>query len=874
MLGSLTLSALILAGVVVAATAGAQPTFHSPDRIRYDGQCFTLDGKDVFLYSGAFHYFRCPKPLWRARFQMIKDAGFNAVETYVPWNYHEQQQPKDLNDFSKIDLRELDEFLTMAEKEFGLYTIVRPGPYICAEWATGGFPQWLMNFKPSKPKRSQMWVRSDDPVFLDWSQHWYKAVGKIIKKHQLVDQPLGHKGVILVQIENEYTFAGLPEEVMVNHLRALAKDVVDAGITVPIFTSWTYPIRGSKDPLLSQVFDCPNQYPWMSIEGPLKELNAQHNAQPWAPRMITEFQGGWFSQVGVLMAEEQQDGISAAQENALTLNSISGGMTGLNYYMLFGGTNFGDWAAQYVTTSYDYFAPIREWGGGGAKYEVVRGIGKMLQQYGPELVRSVDEALKFETGHAEVTATARKTMGGVHYIFIQNSARKEARAGNLAFSVGGRDLSVPYALGAFGYKVLRVEPDFSRKWLPEIAEVKEQVLPANIRISKAEVNTLGPTHYRAVASPVDPRKDGIYDARFVFYRFDAQGAQPHDLFSVRPSDCEATVWSGSKRLMPEKTVLRTDVYPINELTSSIGSDVLILNPGWHNGGVEMEASRGLAIAAVGKEPPIGEELARWRVETTEKESAHDVLPQLGEGFDDKAWKEVAVRSDGSSWEQPAHSHAVYRTSVEVPDLSHPWHLRFGSIHEGGWVYVNGKPVGESHNWVIPSTFDVTPFLRVGQNTIAVFVHNSDGGGGLLGVDFAGPTLDSGVPLKWEMATDVAPTSKPVEYELGAQPLERIRHPKMEGQPVKTAGPLVRSVVRFDRPDVKSAAWEMVLEAGGDGFLTLNGHPLGRFWERGPQFAFYLPECWMKAKGNVLELVVRPGVLGDRITAAELRPLPR
>src|SRR5271155_3518984 len=82
---------------------GADPRpFSHPDRIKYDSQCFTIDGKDVFIFSGSFHYFRCPKELWPARFQAIKDAGFNTLDVYEPWNYHEPEKPDSVTDFSKV----------------------------------------------------------------------------------------------------------------------------------------------------------------------------------------------------------------------------------------------------------------------------------------------------------------------------------------------------------------------------------------------------------------------------------------------------------------------------------------------------------------------------------------------------------------------------------------------------------------------------------------------------------------------------------------------------------------------------------------------------------------------------------------------------
>src|SRR4051794_21479082 len=84
----------VLCGVyslsVLPSAAADLPAFAHPDRIRFDGQCFTINGQDTLVYSGAFHYFRCPKPLWRDRFGKIKEAGFNTVETYVAWNWHER----------------------------------------------------------------------------------------------------------------------------------------------------------------------------------------------------------------------------------------------------------------------------------------------------------------------------------------------------------------------------------------------------------------------------------------------------------------------------------------------------------------------------------------------------------------------------------------------------------------------------------------------------------------------------------------------------------------------------------------------------------------------------------------------------------------
>ena len=213
--------AALLAAFALAPFAGAAETQPvRTDAVRYDTHGLIIDGKPTQVYSGAFHYFRCPKPLWRERFQKIKEAGFNAVETYVAWNVHELGEPANPKDFSKINMTDLVEWMRMAHDGFGLNTIIRPGPYICAEWNFGGYPRWLYNKMPAKAANGRpAWLRSDDPSYLDWSQHWMDAVCKVVSPEQVSRKPAGAKGVILFQIENEYDYWGMPDDAKVTHLK-------------------------------------------------------------------------------------------------------------------------------------------------------------------------------------------------------------------------------------------------------------------------------------------------------------------------------------------------------------------------------------------------------------------------------------------------------------------------------------------------------------------------------------------------------------------------------------------------------------------------------------------------------------------------------
>src|SRR3954470_21110418 len=225
----------LLLGLLVA-TVSSQVL--AAERVKYDGQCLTIDGRDVLVYSGAFHYFRCPKELWRDRFRRMKEAGLNTVETYVPWNWHERTEPADVNDFSKVDMTDLDDWLKMAEDEFGFNVILRPGPYICAEWDGGGYPQWLMKYRPAEVK-TPYWLRSDEPTYLAWCRHWYQAIARCAAPHLITHRPAGKSGVILWQIENEYDFTRMTDAASLGQIRTLAHASREFGIDVPLFTCMT-----------------------------------------------------------------------------------------------------------------------------------------------------------------------------------------------------------------------------------------------------------------------------------------------------------------------------------------------------------------------------------------------------------------------------------------------------------------------------------------------------------------------------------------------------------------------------------------------------------------------------------------------------------
>jgi hypothetical protein len=842
-----------VAPILMASAMLRQPTFSHPDRVRYDGHCFTIDGKAVFLFSGAFHYFRCPRELWRERFQRIKDAGFNAVETYVAWNWSERDKPSGPDDYSHVDLKDLDDWLSMAENEFGLYTIVRPGPYICSEWASGGFPNWLPTFRPAHTAWP-MWYRGDDPVFETWSRHWYTEVAGVVRKHQLTHKPKGAHGVILWQVENEYDFDGFNEEVKRAYIRYLITATKDLGIDVPIFTCWTSVVRFPKgDPILSQAYDNPNEYPRWNIEEAARGIEAQHEAQPWAPKMVTEFQGGWFGGVGSLAAEEQ-DGVDDKQIKALTVWSIANGLTGLNYYMLFGGTNFGDWAGEGITTSYDYAAPIREWGGGGPKYRAVKAVGDFLKQYGPDVARSEAAAPPgFDTLSGKVRLLARKGADGATYVFFWNPDRNNPAKGNLAGQV-------PVNLGPFGVAIYRFMEDPSLgRWCAETQPGHESEPLYSAPVQTAQVTDLMPADWRD-ADPAHPTSAdlGVWDSRFLAYRFSVP-VKPGAIQYAQLASKESDVVGASHPLAASYAEGQTwAVHPGD-------NDFFVFNKGWPNGGQGMEEPHGLRLANGLSELPKAQLLGSWHTKMLPDQSDRSLT---AEGVDTTAW----VEGTGTELFLP-HTTGVLRTSFDFqPTPGKKVYLACGGVDDYGWFYLNGHLVGQVHQYNVSLEMDVTSVIKPGHNEVAIVIQNVEGAGGLTGQVAVYEPLptSAGYPFKLKWTDRFLPGVYQTYALSTTADLPIYDHPKLTGDR-PTAQHLVRSTIRFDCPTL-NGAWEMVLKAGGDGFLTLNGHPLGRYWEVGPQRAYFLPRPWLRAH-NVLELTVLPGHLGDRITAAELRALP-
>ena len=340
-------SALAFSVWALAQAATAAPAH----RFGIEGDHFVLDGKPFQIISGEMHYARIPREYWRDRLKKARAMGLNTVSTYVFWNAHEPKP--DVYDFSgSLDVAT---FVRMAYEE-GLYVILRPGPYSCAEWDLGGYPAWLL----ADP---DIVLRSTDEKFMRPAERWLARLGR-----ELAPLQITRGGPILaVQVENEYGSFGNDKE----YLRRIRDALRNAGFTdVLLFTA------DGGDELAAGTL--PNVHAAINFgPGDAKtEFPKLQKFRPGRPVLNSEYWDGWFDHWG----EKHQ--VTDAKQQADELDWILGQGYSINLYMFHGGTNFGfmngaNWDNETYepdVTSYDYDCALSESGTLTPKYRAFRDV--------------------------------------------------------------------------------------------------------------------------------------------------------------------------------------------------------------------------------------------------------------------------------------------------------------------------------------------------------------------------------------------------------------------------------------------------------------------------------------------------------------------
>ena len=365
----------LLVGILVMTTSSAVAA-KTTETFAVGNKTFLLNGKPFVVKAAEVHYPRIPRPYWEHRIQMCKSLGMNAVCIYIFWNIHEQREGQ----FDFTGQNDVAEFCRLAQKN-GMYVIVRPGPYVCAEWEMGGLPWWLL-------KKKDIRLREQDPYFMERVKLFEQKVGE-----QLAPLTLKNGGpIIMIQVENEYGSYG-ENKPYVSEIRDCLRGIY--GQDMPLFQcDWAsnFEKNGLDDLVWTMNFGT-----GANIDSQFRRLG---ELRPNAPKMCSEFWSGWFDKWG---ARHETRG---AEDMVNGLDEMLSKGISFSLYMTHGGTSFGHWAGANSpgfapdVTSYDYDAPINEYGQATPKFWKLR---EMMQKYtdkklpaAPKAPMPIIEVPKFE----------------------------------------------------------------------------------------------------------------------------------------------------------------------------------------------------------------------------------------------------------------------------------------------------------------------------------------------------------------------------------------------------------------------------------------------------------------------------------------------
>ena len=836
--------------LITVNTAICQPGTGTPSRndhifpsapiakpfIDYDARGFLINGKRTFIVSAGMEYVRVPRALWHDRLLRLKRAGFNAVEMYTFWNFHEPREGQ----FNFTGDHDLNAFLQMI-KSMGMYAIVRVGPYYCGEWNLGGFPIWLK-------VNPQMRVREDNPLFLAAVDRFFDKLIPIVANNQI-----DHGGpVIMVQLENEHR-AAWGTVTPNGYFRHLIDKTVSLGLEVPYFFSG---LHSGNDPAGD----------WSSLDDPSRP-------NPW---FSTEYWGVWYLHYG----PQPQD---SAIYDRRTWKIIAHGGNGYNVYMAHGGTNFDYNNDRDMAASYDYGASVGQAGD-------LRPIYYSFKRAN-WFARSFQDILENSTAAETNKPTVSDTI-------IKVTARKSP-AGTIAFLDNPDSIAIQFKLNSpvnskiKSSTVIKLAPGEIMPVVQSYAltpQVKLEWAPTRIYSIIPQGNTTTLLLYGTAGSPAQLYFSVAGEVKIIqgisnFKMLDDILSFSAIISLSTPAEYSFVAGNQRIRIIAVNDQLASRTWFAEEggqtniiIGPAYAADLinknnhinLVTEQAWLDKGkypVWVFKPTDAAIKIAPKNAPVQRltklKLGAWQT----KDASWPALPD----YEDKTWKQsndpLQMGSDGD-----ITAEAWYRTKLKVTETGN-FTLRFTTFKDRAELFLNGKRIDTG------TVFNKTVNLQLKSNvdyTLAVFTAH-DGRNKLIFRTGEIDTVDAkGLtgPVTLQKADGSGQLIEVHNWRMkgGAvfqnntlpQPHSR-PHPLSRGEPKSFVPQLYRTT--FNLPALKNThpIWRVNTTSLSYGSVWVNGHNLGRCPEKIRINGLYIPECWLKTGLNKLVIYDEYGVLPNEVS---------
>lgn len=813
---------IAIAVALIAGTAAAQYNREQSSATpytTYSNRSFSINGKPIWLFAGDVEYWRLPRELWRDRLMRVKRSGYNTVSFYVAWNLHEPVQGQ----FHFEDNLDLDAWLSLIH-ELGMYSLVRVGPYICAEVDFGGFPPWLVDLN--------LKIRGTDAKYLERVDAFYNKIFPIISKHQIT------KGgsVVSVQIENEhYPAGGEYQTHLVNTARA-------QGMVVPYI--WSMVNNGTT-------YD-PGAFPVFGTKG-----------------FMTEQWIGWIGRYGPPGAADMNT------YTGQTWRMLGAGTGGTSHYMTIGGTNFGYTAsADQRVTSYDYGSPIGELGQIRQGLYAVKQTGWLVDAFGSIFATSTN-------GSTEASG-----MPGTLASYVQTSSAGKAAmvsGGSASFQVNWKNkgVTVPttgnWTLQAgYGAQFLADAPITSNLTLDYSATGILTRKQWGDRIYMVLYNTPGNTGgdiaftYKTAPSTA-PGAPWTWNAT-------AKRASLRFNYPTTDSVMEVVLDEGAGKTLV-LLVVNTNMSNKTWITDSsivVGAEYVD-----ENENIQFQAAGGRAFVytAKGMEKVVKEATTAPSAKSFASGWSWISSPEVGATYDDASWKQSANPqtmtsygwSNGYGWYRATYTAASAGTAT----------LALPNVQGGVFVFVNGAYAGNKASQSITlkqgaNTIAVLSNAPLRDKMYMTYnfsapdkVRAGFWGGVTIGGNAVGPWRFRGgfegvdeSPMMGTISTTSWSNLLQKTWSTGAAPSDNVPR-------------LWRMDFDYTPPENAVQTWTLkgTVTDGTQGVVWFNGHCLGRQLTNQP--ALFVPECWLKPKNTIIVMTHGGGApQGYSLAPIEYRSLAK